>query len=220
MKKMTLSVVLFFIITAANFTPAQAAERLMEQPNFEIITIKTVTGLESSSAFFAGKSDKAVIFVPGAIFNKESWFFLAERLQQLNVSSLSLDGKRKEGVLAAIEILKGKGFTKLILVGASMGGGAVLHALEEKIDDRINKVIVLAPSGGKPIKSKKINKLFVIAKADRLGIYPNVKNIYTQSAEPKRMVEYDGSEHAQHLFKSSHKNALAELLIGFINENN
>jgi len=141
---------------------------------------------------------------------------LAERLQRLNVSSLSLDGKRKEDVLSAIKFLRGKGFVKISLVGASMGGGAVLHALEETADNSIDKVIVLAPSGGNSIKSKKINKLFVIAKADRLGIYSKVKNIYTRSADPKKMVEYEGSEHAQHLFKSSHKDELSRLLIDFI----
>jgi len=216
MKQFTLPLALLFIIAIANFTQAQAADKPMEQPNFEIIKIKTAMGGESSSAFFDGRSDKAVVFVPGAIFNKESWYFLAERLQRLNVSSLSLDGKRKEDVLSAIKILRGKGFVKIILVGASMGGGAVLHTLEETTDNRIDKIIVLAPSGGNPIKSKKINKLFVIAKADRLGIYSKVKNIYTRSADPKKMVEYEGSEHAQHLFKSSHKDELSRLLIDFI----
>ncbi len=220
MKKFTLSLGLFFILATSNFTQVYAADKPMGHSNFEIIKIKTKMGFESSSAYFDGKSDKVVIFVPGAIFNKESWFFLAERLQQLNVASLSLDGKRKEDVLSAIKILKEKGFAKIILVGASMGGGSVLHALEEKTDDSIDKVIVLAPYGGSAIKSKKINKLFVIAKADRLGIYPKVKKIYTNSADPKKMVEYEGAEHAQHLFKSSHRDELAELLIDFINENN
>jgi hypothetical protein len=53
-----------------------------------------------------------------------------------------------------------------------------------------------------------------------LGIYSKVKKIYTYSSEPKKMVEYEGSEHAQHLFKSSHKDELADLLIDFISENN
>jgi len=220
MKKFTLSLGLFFIIATSNFTQVHAADKPMRHSNFEIIKIKTEMGGESSSAYFDGKSDKVVIFVPGAIFNKESWFFLAERLQQLNVASLSLDGKRKEDVLSAVKFLKDKGFAKIILLGASMGGGAVLHALEAKTDDRIDKVIVLAPSGGNPIKSKNINKLFVIAKADRLGIYPKVKKTYTSSADPKKMVEYEGSEHAQHLFNGPHKDELSGLIIDFINENN
>jgi len=220
MKRFALPLGLFFIISTSNFKQVHAADKPMEHSNFEIIKIKTEMGFESSSAYFDGKSDKVVVFVPGAIFNKESWFFLAERLQQSNVASLSLDGKRKEDVLAAVQFLKDKGFAKVILLGASMGGGAVLHALEEKTDDSIDKVIVLAPAGGNPIKSKKINKLFVIAKADRLGIYPKVKQIYTHSADPKKMVEYEGSEHAQHLFKGPHKGELSGLIIDFINENN
>jgi len=204
----------FFMVTVLGFKPAYSAEIPTNHSRFEAVKIKK--GTERAAAYFDGKSTKAVVFVPGAIFNKESWFFLAKRLQQLNIASLSLDGKGEEEVLSAVRFLKEKGFTQVVLVGASMGGAAVLHALDEKTDSRIEKVIVLAPAGGAPIKSRRINKLFVIARNDRLGIYQRVKKTYIESANPKEFVEYEGSEHAQHLFKGVHKEELSKLLISFI----
>ena len=206
------------MVGTSNFEQAHSADEPVSKSNYEIIKIKTEMGIESSAAYFDGKSSQVVIFVPGAVFNKESWFFLAERFQQLNVASLSLDGKTLHDVLSSIKVLKDKGFKKITLVGGSMGGAAILHALEEKTDESINKVIVLAPSGGTPIKSEKIKKFFVVAKGDRLGIYPVVKRLFKSSSDPKKIVEFEGSEHAQHLFKSSHKEELSRLIIDFITD--
>jgi hypothetical protein len=209
---------LFAMIGISNFEQAHSADESVNKPHHQNVKIKTEMGIENSAAYFDGKSSQVVIFVPGAVFNKESWFFLAERLQQLNVASLSLDGKTPDDVLSSIKFLKDKGFNKITLVGGSMGGAAILDALERKTDESIKKVIVLAPSGGSPIKSEKIKKLFVVAKGDRLGIYPDVKRLYKDSSEPKQIVEFEGSEHAQHLFKSTQKEKLSNLIVDFITE--
>jgi len=175
-------------------------------------------GIEDSAAYFDGKSNQVVIFVSGAVINKESWILLAERLQQLNVASLSLDGKTKDDVLSSINFPKDKDFNKIALVGGSVGGAAIIDTLEIKTDESINKVIVLAPYGGSPIKNEKIKKLFVVAKGDRLGIYQDVKRLYKDSSEPKQIVEFEDSEHAQELFNSSQKEKLSDLIVDFITE--
>ena len=129
-----------------------------------------------------------------------------------------MDGKTKDDVLSSVNFLKDRNFNNITLVGGSLGGAAILGALEIRTDECINKVIVLAPSGGSPVKNKKIKKLFVVAKGDRLGIYPDVKRLYNNSTEPKKIVEFEGSEHAQYLFQSSHKEKLSNLIIDFIAE--
>ena len=206
------------MIATSSFEHAHSSDESISKTNYDIIEIKTENGNESSAAYFDGKSGQVVIFVPGAAFNKESWFFLAERLQQLNVASLSLEGKTIYDVLSSIKFLEEKGFKKISLVGGSMGGAAILDALDRKTDRRINKVIVLAPSGGKPITSEKIKKFFIVAKDDSLGIYADVKKLYEGSSDPKKIVEFEGSEHAQYLFKSSHKEELSRLIIDFITD--
>lgn len=185
---------------------------------YDIVKIKTENGIESTAAYFNRGNGQAVVFVPGAVFDKESWFFLAERLQKKNVASLSLDGKTPDVVLAAIKYLKEKGFEKIALVGGSMGGAAVLDALTRKTDAAINKVIALAPAGGNSIKSEKIKKLFIVAKHDGLGLYSEVKNLFTQSSDPKKFVEIEGSQHAQHIFKGPHKAELSQRIIDFITQ--
>jgi hypothetical protein len=144
----------------------------MQDPKYEKVAIKLKAGIENVAAYFDCKSKEAAIFVPGAVFNKESCFFIAERLQNLGVASLSLDGKTQDDVLSAVKVLKNKGFKAITLVGGSMGGAAILHALKEQTDDCIHKVIVLAPYGGNPIKSKKIKKFFVVSKEDRWAFIP------------------------------------------------
>ncbi len=206
----------FAMIGTSVSSQASSPKESVMKSNHENITIMTAMGRDNSATFFATDGDRAVIFVPGRIFGKESWFFLAERFQQLHVASLSLDGKTKDDVFASIKTMKDKGFTKITLVGGSMGGAAVLDALEENADESITKVIVLAPFGGAPVKDDTIKKLFVVAKEDSLGIYPSVKKTYTDSSDPKDIVELEGSEHAQHLFKGTHKEKLSQIIVDFI----
>jgi dienelactone hydrolase len=218
MKEFLSSIVLgaLAMIATSAFGQVHASDESIGKPNYDIVEITTEKGNESSAAYFDGKNGQVVIFVPRAVFNKESWFFLAERLQKMNVASLSLDGKTPDDVLSSIKFLKEKGFKKVSLVGGSMGGAAILDALDRKTNPSINKVIALAPAGGNPIKSKKIKKLFIVAKNDSLGLYSDVKKLYESSSDPKKFVEFAGSEHAQHLFNSSHKEELSRLIIDFI----
>jgi esterase/lipase len=180
--------------------------------------IKTKYGDESDAAFFYRKSKQAVVFVPGFYYSKEDWYFLAERFQQLEIASLSLNGKSALDVLGAIDFLKKKGFEKIASVGGSMGEAAVLSALEleETIDESVDKAVVLAPYGGNSIKSKKIKKLFIVAKEDDRGCYPRVYTLYKDSSEPKVIKEYEGSEHAQALFSGEHREDLIKSIIAFI----
>jgi len=185
-------------------------------PHYIEVVLKPSATTECSAAFFNGAQSRAVVFVPGAVFDKESWYELAGRLQGLKIASLSLDGKTPRDVQAGIAFLKGKGFDRITLAGGSMGGAAILGALENGVDDAVSQVILLAPAGGSPLKNGRIDKLFIVAKEDALGLYPDVRLLYEGSAEPKRFVEFEGTEHAQHLFKGEHKEALSNLLVEFV----
>jgi hypothetical protein len=220
MKKLSLSI-LFGVspmVVTPTFVHAHSNDESVKETHYDTIEIATENGNHNSAAFFDGKGGQGVIFVPGAVFNKESWFHLAERLQHLNIASLSLDGKTLYDVLSSIKVMKEKGFKVITLLGGSMGGAAILDALDRRTDVCINKVILLAPSGGKPIPSKGMKKLFIVAKHDRLGIYDDVIELYEGSSDPKKIVEFEGSEHAQHLFKSPHKEELSRLIIDFITD--
>jgi pimeloyl-ACP methyl ester carboxylesterase len=201
--------------------------KVSAQENFELIKYKTQDGGEIQAAHFkTEESNKVVIFAHGAIFNKESWYFLAKKFQQNGVSSLSIDfrgyGESKGGetnqkyydILGAIEYLKGKGFKEIDLIGGSMGGAATLMALSNTADPIISKVLLLSPAGGPAIEAASINKYFIVSKEE--GLYDRVKSIYTESADPKVLKEYEGSAHAQHMFKEKYADDLTQLILDFI----
>lgn len=200
---------------------------LASDDSFELITYTTEDDGIIEASFFKAKQDLVVIFAHGAIFNKESWYFLAERLQKKGVSSLSINfrgyGNSKNGstnkkeldILGAIDYLKGEGFKNIAIVGGSMGGAAILNGLNIKTDFAIKKVVLLAPAGGDGIASKSINKLFIVSKDERL--FSSVNTIFDESSSPKELKVYLGAFHAQHMFKAEYSNELIGLIVNFLN---
>jgi len=204
---------LFFLLVSLTHVLANE-HKTKDGTDYSILTIQLKNAEASEASFFNESKRRAVIFVPGKIFNKESWHFLASKLKRLGISSLCLDGKSSLHISKAAQILRYKGFEKIYLVGASMGGASVLYSLED-IDKLIDKVVVLAPFGGEAIKSTSIKKLFIVAKDDGWGAqtYP----LFKSSSEPKTFKEYNGAQHAQHLFKGKHKESLTTTIVDFLN---
>ena len=179
-----------------------------------------ITGTaETEAAFFPAKSDRAVVLAPGAMFSKESWYFLAERFQKRGNSSLALNSGSTPDLLNGIAYLQNRGVENIAIVGASAGGAGVLLTLEEqKIDPRVDTVILLAPAGGEPLKSKTIRKLFIVSEDDMISSSAEVYNLYDASADPKVYKELKGSDHAQRLFDSDQKETVVQLILNFIEQ--
>jgi pimeloyl-ACP methyl ester carboxylesterase len=216
----------FMLIFAMSLMPNNWQTTMKTQTNFKLITYKTEDGGNIEGSLFEGSKDLAVVFAHGAIFDKESWYFLCEKLQSKNVTSLSIDfrgyGNSKKGstnnkaldILGAIDYLKGQGFKTIALVGGSMGGAATLNALELKTDGAVKKVVLLSPAGGHPIASNSVKKLIVVSKDE--GLFARVNAIFKASADPKELKVYEGSYHAQHMFKSNYADELTHLIIDFL----
>ncbi|MCK0179697.1 alpha/beta hydrolase [Flavobacteriaceae bacterium S0862] len=212
----------FILLILININPI-----ISTNDGFKLVTYTTDDGGIIEASFFEADKDLVVIFAHGAIFNKESWYFMTERLQKDGVSSLSLDfrgyGNSTKGstsnksldILGAVNYLKGKGFNNIAIVGGSMGGAAILNALDIKTDTVIEKVVLLAPAGGKGIANKSIKKLIVVSKDE--GLFTRVNKIYIESSSPKELKVYPGSFHAQHMFKADYSNELIDLIIKFLN---
>ena len=201
-------------------------QKIMSQNNdFDIVQFNTEDGANIEAALFPTTSAKIVIYAHGAIFNKESWYFLAKEFQNQNIAGLSIDfrgyGNSKSGttnnksydILGAVDYAKNNGYTDISIIGGSMGGAAVLSALDQK-SDNVSKVILMAPAGGPVIKLELINKLFIVSKNE--GGIDRVIKIYKASADPKKLKEYSGSSHAQHLFNSEHAKSAKKVIISFI----
>lgn len=200
---------------------------LQSQNNFELVKYKTKDDGVIEAAMFKGSSNKIVIFAHGAIFNKESWYFLATKLQSKHISSLVLDfrgyGSSKAGssnnksldILGAISYLSKKGYDDINIIGASMGGAAVLNALPNNTI-KLNKIVLMAPAGGPPVNLDKTEKLFIVSKNENM--YKNVKSLFENSSEPKTIIELKGNTHAQHLFKTKYADKIETAIVDFISK--
>lgn len=198
----------------------------MAQENFKMVNYSTEDGGSIEATLFDAGKEKVVLFAHGAIFNKESWYFLAEKLWEKQVSSLSIDfrgyGNSKSGstslkyydILGAINYLGVKGYIEINIIGGSMGAAAVLVALDHLQEAAIRKVVLLAPAGGPPIESAGIKKFFVVSKEE--GLYDRVQGIYNNSSEPKKLKVYPGNTHAQHMFKTDYSEELQKQIIKFM----
>ncbi len=213
MKRVVIIAISLLISSAFIFDTSFSSNTKKRKFNFKKVKLELKNGDKSSAKFFQGDSSSAVIFVSGALFNSKSWNLLADQLQSRGLSSLSLDEKNTSNVFSAIDFLKQKGNKQVALVGASMGGAVVLDVVNEPLDDIVKKVILLAPFSEKIITNKKLSKLFIVSEEDSSD---QVQVVYDKSSTPKKIKIFDGSAHAQHLFKSKHKEELTKLIIDFI----
>lgn len=198
------------------------------EDGFELVTFPTADGGKIQGALFKASDTKAVIFAHGAVFDKESWYPQAKRLQEAGVTALPMDfrgyGNSKADdiadkhldVLGAVAYLELQGYTDIAVVGGSMGGAAVLRALAASESKAIAKAVLLAPAGGEPIASESIAKLFIVAEGDRLA--GAVQRLYDASADPKMLHIYTGDAHAQHLFNTEHADDLTNRIVDFLSK--
>lgn len=201
---------------------------LPAQSNFKVITYATEDGGNIEASLFSASTETAIIYAHGAVFNKESWYFLAKRFQKIGLTSLPIDfrgygnstgpdkNKKYYDILGAIEYLKNTGYSKLYLIGGSMGGHAVLEALSKIDEPTLSKVVLLAPAGGPPIMSTSIDKLVVLTENE--GLFDRVKTVFDCSSMPKTLKIYEGSAHAQHMFKEQYAEELIGIIINFLSK--
>lgn len=218
----------FFIVLLFCSSITFAFEISKNKENFKLISYSTEDGGTVEASLFEGKKDLVVIFAHGAVFNKESWYFLAEKLQSKGIASLSIDfrgyGNSKTGttnnlaldILGAVSYLKDQGYKTISLVGGSMGGAAIMNALELKSDDTLKKVVLLSPASSNGITNTSLEKLFIATQDE--GLFARVKIAFETSAEPKQFKIYEGSLHAQHMFKSNYAEELTDLIVGFLEQ--
>jgi len=115
---------------------------------------------------------------------------------------------------AAKAALRSRGVREIALVGASMGGSAVLASTFEGDIECV--VAISAPVAAVPDElSKKISgrKLFVFADRDPLRLMPNVLACFTAASSPKKLVLFGGREHSRAMFTAPYGDeALAEIV--------
>ena len=59
-----------------------------------------------------------------------------------------------------------------------------------------------------------INKMIVVSKEE--SYYTRVNEIYQESSQPKELIVYPGTFHAQHMFKADYSIELTSAIISFL----
>ncbi|MBT8352060.1 MAG: hypothetical protein KJO26_12630 [Deltaproteobacteria bacterium] len=218
-----IAIIIIYIIGISGYGNADGAKKNMSGAGYKELKIKLEDDTNVEVAFFSGKDDHAVVFVPGGSGVKENYYFIAKDLQKLGISSLALAGRNESHILSALEFLKKKGVKKFSLAGGSIGAATILVTIKYTLDETqrksVDKVILIGPYGGSALKSDKIKKLFIASKKDSLSPYTGARNLFQETSEPKTLKVYDGSEHAEQLFASRHREDIKRLIIDFLKQN-
>ena len=181
-------------------------------------------------------ADRVAILVHGQNWDASGWRTVAPRLVACGVAALAVNlrgygsssGKTNRyrpnapwtpvtDLRAAKATLRERGAREIALVGASMGGSAVLASSFEKDVECV--VAVSAPVAAVPEElAKKITgrKLFVCADRDSLRAAPNVFRCFTDASSPKTLVFFGGREHSRAMFAAAYGEEAVSAIVEFV----
>lgn len=179
-------------------------------------------------------SRRAVILVHGQQWDASGWRDVAQRLVAEGVPALALNLRGYDGstgktndfappapwspiadLRAAKALLRERGTQEIALVGASMGGHAILASSFEADVECI--VSVSAPVVAVPDElSRRITgrKLFVCADGDSAA--PHVLHSFDVVSKPKTLLMFGGKEHSRAMFAAPYGGEAIEAIIDFV----
>jgi pimeloyl-ACP methyl ester carboxylesterase len=172
-----------------------------------------------------------VVLAHGAVFDKQSWRELAERLAAGGHRVLAIDFRgfgqsvagsattkddRFEDVLAAVRFLHESGVARVAVVGASMGGGAVAEAAARAKAGDIDRLVLLAPAPIAHPEALKGPKLLIMSNDEPAAA--RLRDDFAKLPDPKRLVVLPGTAHAQHVFRTDQSAALTTAIVEFLAE--
>lgn len=203
---------LFNLILAASFglagiASAQSTETLP-------------TGVDSAfymsdAAYYPASGEKAVVFVPGFIFNKESWKKLATRLQKEDIASVTISAKSENPIRRALQELTRRGHNNVVLIGGSSGAAAILNTMEQVVaTTNVSGVVLMSPVRGNPMDDQPVDKLFIVSESEKS--FEKVQALHEASMEPKTLMTIPGKAHAQFLFYGPDKADVEAAIVKFV----
>jgi pimeloyl-ACP methyl ester carboxylesterase len=179
-------------------------------------------------------SRRAVILVHGQQWDASGWRDVAQRFVARGVPALALNLRGYDGstgktndfappapwspvtdLRAAKALLRDRGAGQIALVGASMGGHAILASSFEADVECI--VSVSAPVVAVPDElSRRITgrKLFVCADGDSAA--PHVLRCFDVASKPKTLLMFGGSEHSRGMFVAPYGSEAIDAIIDFV----
>jgi pimeloyl-ACP methyl ester carboxylesterase len=179
-------------------------------------------------------SRRAAILVHGQQWDASGWRDVAQAIAGRGVPALALNlrgydgssGKTNEyappapwspvtDLRAAKALLRERGADEIALVGASMGGHAVLaSSFEADIESIVSlsaPVVAVADELSRRITGR---KLFVCADGD--GAAPHVRRCFDVTSTPKTLLMFGGKEHSRAMFAAPYGPEAIAAIVDFV----
>lgn len=179
-------------------------------------------------------SRRAAILVHGQAWDASGWRDVAPRFVSRGISALALNLRGYDGssgktndfappapwspiadLRAAKALLRERGAREIALVGASMGGHAILASSFESDVECI--VSLSAPVVAVPDElSRRVTgrKLFVCADGDSAA--PHVLHTFDVVSRPKTLLMFGGSEHSRAMFAAPYGAEVIDAIVDFV----
>lgn len=184
----------------------------------------------SIQADFTLRGPVGIVLAHGAVFDKDSWGEILERLIDKDFTVLAINfrgygkstlgsksGALYEDILAAVQFLKEQGITQVNILGASMGASAAAKASVASEPKDINRMVLLSPAFiAEPEKLQ--GYLLFIASEEEPSINAIKANFDQAPNNPKRLEILSGREHAQYIFTTKQKSILTHLILAFFRQ--
>ncbi len=202
------------------------------------VTKQLTSGAEILQADLYGElpARRAVILVHGQNWDASGWRDVAPRFVARGIPALALNLRGHDGstgtteefappkpwspaidLHAAKKLLRDRGAAQIALVGASLGGHAVLASSFEADVECV--VAISAPVVATADElSRRITgrKLFVCANEDAGGAMPHVLHAFEVAAPPKTLLVFGGKEHSRGMFAAPYGAEALEAIVSFV----
>ena len=206
-------------------TPVVATREVRFPTDTGALLIGTLYGHGKTAIIFANQTDSF----------QQSWTPLAQSFAAKGYMTLTFEYQGLHGsagdryasayaknVVSAVQFAKTQGATRVALVGASIGGLAVVAAAA-----RTNALAIVSISGPGEwsgigtaddyLQDLRIPKLFAAAQLD--GSADSVQHMYAVALQPKQLQMYTGSAHGVELVDRSDDGPFNRLVLTFIQTN-
>jgi pimeloyl-ACP methyl ester carboxylesterase len=179
-------------------------------------------------------SQRAAILVHGQAWDASGWRDVAPRFVSRGIPALALNLRGYDGssgktndfappapwspiadLRAAKALLRERGAREIALVGASMGGHAILASSFESDVECI--VSMSAPVVAVPDELSRHltgRKLFVCANGDSAA--PHVLHTFDVAPRPKTLLMFGGSEHSRAMFAAPYGAEVIDAIVDFV----
>jgi dienelactone hydrolase len=195
-------------------------------------TVELTSEAETLQADLYGAlpAPRAAILCHGQSWDASGWRDIAPRLVARGVPALALNFRGYDGstgkttpastvadLHAAKAWLKQSGAKEIALVGASMGGHAVLaSSFERDIECVVSVSAPVQPVDDALSRRVTGRKLFICANEDSMGAAPHVLRTFDLCDRPKTLLMFGATEHSIGMFHAPYGGEVIAAILDFV----